>query len=103
MAIHRLPGDHLYLSCDTEGCTIEGPTKRGVTEDELLDIAEAEGWNIERDWGLHYCPLTTMHECCVCGAPTQDSIGPPVTLTDRGEWVRESGEATHYCREHWPL
>lgn len=90
MTIHRLPGDHLYLTCDTPDCTFEGPTLHGVTEDELLDFAEARGWNIERDFGLHYCPLTTTHECSVCGAPTRSSITDAAT-----------GETTYYCDDHF--
>lgn len=89
MAIERLAGDHLYLRCDTPDCTFEGPTLHNVTEDELLDFAEARGWNVNREFGLHYCPLTTMHDCAVCGAPTRDSIRDA------------AGVVTYYCDEHF--
>jgi hypothetical protein len=91
MTIHRLPNAHLALTCDTPGCTIEGPMRQGVTEDELLDLAEEQGWNIERELGLHYCPVTTVHDCSVCGAPTRSSITDVAT-----------GEVTYYCDKHWP-
>jgi hypothetical protein len=103
MAIRQHPNDHIELVCDLEGCTFQGPLRRGITEDELLDIADAKGWNIDREFGLHYCPLTTMHECSVCGAPTRSAVGPGVTLTERGEFVSSGDGATYYCREHWPL
>jgi hypothetical protein len=91
VTIHRLANDHLALTCDTPGCTMEGPTMRGVTEDELLDVAVERGWNISREFGLHYCPLTTVHDCGVCGAPTQMAVHDVAT-----------GETAYYCAEHWP-
>ena len=90
MAIHRLPGDHLYLACDLPGCSFEGPTRHGLTEDEFLDHAAELGWNIDRDFGLHYCPLTTMHQCAVCDAPTRSSIRDA------------TGAPTYYCGQHFP-
>jgi hypothetical protein len=87
MAIEHLPGDHLHLVCDTEGCST-GITHDG-TEEELLAFAEESGWHIE--FGLHFCPLATMHECSVCGAGTAAGIKDVAT----GEW-------TYYCAEHWP-
>lgn len=63
----------------------------GASDDELLEMAEAHGWNIEREMGLHYCPLTTVHDCEVCGAPTRNAIG------GAGERL------TYYCATHWPL
>jgi hypothetical protein len=88
MSIHKLPNNHLQLTCDA--CSNE-IVKHGISEDELLDRAEELGWNVEREFGLHYCPLTTVYECDICGAPTRSGI------TDVS-----SGEATYYCREHWP-
>jgi hypothetical protein len=92
VSIERLPGDHLALMCDAGDCAMDGPTKRGVTEDELLDAAEAIGWSVDREFGLHYCGLHKMHDCAVCGATTRDAI------TDE-----RSAETVYYCREHWPL
>ncbi len=90
MAIERLPNDHLHLRCDTPGCTFEGPTLHNVTEDDLLDFAEARSWNVDRKFGLHYCPFTTMHDCSVCGASCRSSI------------EAASGEVYYYCDEHFP-
>jgi len=90
VAIERLPGDLLYLSCDTPGCPMQGPTKHGVSDEELLVAAEEAGWNIDREFGLHYCGLTTVHECEDCGAPTQNSV------TDVN-----SGAIRYYCDEHF--
>lgn len=70
---------------------MEGPTKRGVTEDELLDLAEERGWHVDREFGLHYCGVHTIHDCEVCGAPTASGVGDVAT-----------GEVTYYCAEHWP-
>lgn len=89
MAIHPLPGDHLQLSCDNPGCPAEIIAR--VSEDELLERAEAQGWNVDRDFGLHYCPLATVHDCDVCGAPTRSSIRDAST-----------GEVTYYCDRDWP-
>jgi hypothetical protein len=89
MSIKALGGGHLYLGCDLPGCAFEGPTMR-ATEDERLDLAESRGWNIDREFGLHYCPLSTMHECSVCGAPTRNSI------TDAN-----TREVPYYCDEHF--
>jgi hypothetical protein len=91
MSIKELGGGHVHLNCDLSGCTFEGPTMRG-TEDELLDFAESRGWNIDREFGLHYCPLTTMHDCAICGAPTRNSVRDAST-----------GEVTYYCDEHWRI
>jgi hypothetical protein len=91
MAIEPLPGDHLRLGCDTPECTSE-IVAHGVTEGDLLDRAEERGWSIARDFGLHYCPLTQVHECHDCGAPTRESITHVAT-----------GETTYYCAAHWPL
>jgi hypothetical protein len=86
-----LPGDHLHLACDMPGGTLQGPTLHGASEDELLDLAQARGWNIDRELGLHFCPLTTVHDCDVCAAPTRMAIS-------------EAGTSlTYYCAEHWPL
>jgi hypothetical protein len=89
MAIEQLPGDHLHLVCDLPGCTFEGPTLHAASEGELLDMAEARGWSIERELGLHYCPLTTVRDCEVCGAPTRSARGGP------------GGRLTYYCAAHW--
>ena len=62
-----------------------------MTEAELLGLAEERGWHIEREWGLHYCPLTTMHECAQCGAPTRSSV------TDAS-----TGHVAYYCERCWP-
>ena len=92
MAIHRLPGDHLQMTCDTPGCTMQGPVKRGVSEEELLTAAEQAGWNVEREFGLHYCGLTTVHDCEVCGAPTRSSVRDEST-----------GAIAYYCDEHFDV
>jgi hypothetical protein len=91
MAIQHLPDGRLAMTCDGDGCHMDGPGGR-VSEGQLTEWAEAIGWHIDREFGLHYCPLTTMHDCSVCGGPTVSS------LTDDG-----SGEVTYYCGAHWPV
>jgi hypothetical protein len=91
VTIEPLPADHLRLGCDTADCTAE-IVAHGVTEGELLDRAKSAGWSIAPDVGLHFCPLTQVHECDVCGALAQESITHLA-----------SGETTYYCAAHWPL
>jgi hypothetical protein len=57
MSVHALPGDHLRLVCDTPECPSEIVAQ--VDEHELLQRAEVAGWNIDREFGLHYCALMT--------------------------------------------
>jgi hypothetical protein len=89
VAIDRLPNDHLYLSCDTPNCTLEGITMHAAAEADLEDYARGLGWHVA--FGLHYCPLTTIHQCEVCGAGTRSSLTDVAT-----------GEVEYYCDEHWP-
>jgi hypothetical protein len=95
VAIKPLPGNHLHMTCDgltidRQPCPMQGPTKHDVTEEELLVAAEAAGWNVDRQFGLHYCAFHTIHDCVVCGAPTRSSV------TDVAK-----GETTYYCDEHF--
>jgi hypothetical protein len=69
---------------------MQGPTKDDVTEEGMLVAAEAAGWDVDREFGLHYCGFHTMHDCVVCSAPTRSS------LTDFA-----TGQTQYYCDEHF--
>ena len=53
LALRR--GDYSFLRCDPPGCRISRPSGRHVTDDELIDRAEAvNDWN-RQDWSTAVC------------------------------------------------